>query len=107
MAEIIRDFMQFYKMEHSLSVFQAEMGLSTDFPMQKFEIERQADITDKDTSKPLMLKLLEKAKFGSTTAPGASSPEQSRRPTSNKSPMSSPSPNSKPENQKMESKRQS
>ena len=78
MAEIIRDFMQHYKMEHSLSIFQAEMGLSTDFPMQKFEIERQADITDKDTSKPLMLKLLEKAKFGggASAAPGVSgSPE--------------------------------
>lgn len=34
-AEIIREFMQFYKMDHSLHVFVPEMSLSEDFPKSR------------------------------------------------------------------------
>jgi hypothetical protein len=34
-AEIIREFLQFYQMEHSLHVFVPEMSLSQDFPKSK------------------------------------------------------------------------
>jgi len=63
-AEIIREFLQFYQMKHSLHVFIPEMSLSEDFPKRKEEIEREAGIADRDTSKPLLLRLLEQVKFG-------------------------------------------
>jgi hypothetical protein len=62
-AEIIREFLEFYKMEHSLHVFVPEMSLS-DFPKNKQQIEREVGIADKDVSKPLLLRLIEQVKFG-------------------------------------------
>ena len=77
-AEIIREFMQFYHMKHSLHVFVPEMSLSEDFPKRREEIEREANIADKDPSKPLLLRLLEQVKFG---APPASQPSTQDRNT--------------------------
>jgi len=47
-AEIIREFLTFYQMKHSLHVFIPEMSLSEDFPKRKEEIEREIGIADKD-----------------------------------------------------------
>ena len=58
-AEIIREFLEFYAMKHSLHVFIPEMSLQEDFPKSKQEIEREIGIADKDASKPLLLKLIE------------------------------------------------
>lgn len=63
-AEIIREFLQFYQMKHSLHVFVPEMSLSDDYPKRKDEIEREVGIGDKDPSKPILLRLLEQVKFG-------------------------------------------
>jgi len=63
-AEVIREFLQFYKMEHSLHVFVPEMSLSEDFPKRRQDMEREIGITEKDQSKPLLLKLIEMVKFG-------------------------------------------
>ena len=63
-AEIIREFLQFYQMEHSLHVFVPEMSLSQDFPKSKQEMEREIGISDRDASKPLLLRLIEQVKFG-------------------------------------------
>ncbi len=70
-AEIIREFLQFYQMEHSLHVFVPEMSLSTDFPKSKAEMEREIGIADRDPSKPLLLRLLEQVKFGGGSGGGA------------------------------------
>ena len=51
-------------MKHSLHVFVAEMSLSEDFSKSKLEIEREVNISDKDASKPLLLRLVEQVKFG-------------------------------------------
>lgn len=51
-------------MEHSLHVFVPEMSLSEDFPKKRSEMEREIGMTDKDQSKPLLLKLIEMVKFG-------------------------------------------
>ena len=58
-AEIIREFLEFYQMKHSIHVFVPEMSLSDDFKIQKNEIERDIGITDRDPSKPLLLRLVE------------------------------------------------
>ena len=63
-AEIIREFLDFYEMKHSLHVFVPEMSLSEDYPKQKSEIEREIGIADRDESKPLLLRLIEQLKFG-------------------------------------------
>ncbi len=72
-AEIIREFLQFYQMEHSLHVFVPEMSLSQDFPKSRQQIEREVGITDKDQSKPLLLKLIEQIKFGNPRNPHSQS----------------------------------
>ena len=63
-AEIIREFLNFYQMKHSLHVFIPEMSLAEEFPKRVDEIEREVGIADKDPSKPLLLRLLEQVKFG-------------------------------------------
>lgn len=64
-AEVIREFLEFYSMKHSLHVFIPEMSLSEDFPThKKSDIEREIGIADRDTSKPLLLRLIEQLKFG-------------------------------------------
>jgi len=62
-AEIIREFLQFYEMKHSLHVFVPEMSLS-DFQKSNQEMERELGIADRDASKPLLLRIIEQVKFG-------------------------------------------
>ena len=69
-AEIIREFLEFYQMKHSLHVFVPEMSLSADFPKSKQEMEREIGIGDKDASKPLLLRLIEQVKFGGPVGGG-------------------------------------
>lgn len=73
--------MQFYKMEHSLHVFEPEMSLDGPgmFPKDRRTIEREIGMTDQDASKPLLLKLIEQIKFGSV-APVDSIPGRSISP---------------------------
>ena len=61
-AEIIREFMQFYKMNLSLQVFEPEMSIANGFPKSRNEMERELGFgpaLSGDTSKPLLLTLLE------------------------------------------------
>lgn len=106
-AEIIREFLDFYNMEHSLHVFVPEMSLSEDFPKKRVEMEREIGISDKDQSKPLLLKIIEQCKFGGNMGPSINStfnhsPADPKYHDSNKiSPeMSSPDPSTKKENQR-------
>ena len=61
--EIVVMFLDFYQMKHSLHVFVPEMSLP-DFPKGKNEVEREIGMTDRDASKPLLLRLIEQVKFG-------------------------------------------
>eukprot|EP00347_Sterkiella_histriomuscorum_P004528 403360119 len=64
-AELIREFMQFYKMKLSLQIFEPEMSISTGFPKTRTEMEREVGLSDRgDSSKPLLLKLIEQIKYG-------------------------------------------
>ena len=40
-AEIMREFMQFYKMNLSMKIFVPEMSLSEEFPKSRSEMERE------------------------------------------------------------------
>ena len=71
-AEMIREFLTFYKMEHTLSVFMPEMSLHSGFPKSREEKARECGFarTQDDESKPLILKLVEKVRIGDY-GPGA------------------------------------
>ncbi len=60
-AEIIREFMQFYKMNLSMQVYVPEMSISPDFQKTRSEMERELGLKPmlSDPSKPLLLVLLE------------------------------------------------
>ena len=59
-AEVIREFMQFYKMRLSLQIFEPEMSISTGFPKSRQEMEREVGLSERgDNSKPLLLKIIE------------------------------------------------
>ena len=62
---MIREFLNFYKMDFSLQVFVPEMSLMKEFPKTRQEMEREINISERgDSSKPLLLKLIEQIKYG-------------------------------------------
>jgi len=65
-AELIREFLSFYKMEHTLSVFLPEMNLDKNFPKPREEMARECGIMrgHDDASKPLVLTMVEKIRVG-------------------------------------------
>lgn len=64
-AEIIREFLNFYKMDFSLQVFVPEMSLTTQLPKSRWEIERELGFSSGgDSAKPLLLRVLEQVKYG-------------------------------------------
>ena len=62
-AEIIREFLEFYSMDHSLHVFVPEMSLGAQPAKTRLNIEREIGL-EKEPSKPLLLMLVEQCKFG-------------------------------------------
>ena len=70
---MIREFLTFYKMEHTLSVFVPEMGLTTDFPKSRSSMATECNLSKKedDTTKPLILNMVEKVRVGDYGGPGS------------------------------------
>jgi len=54
-------------MNHTLHVFEPEMSLNSDFPKSRREMEREIGV-ETDASKPMLLKLIERIKFGGTVS---------------------------------------
>lgn len=65
-AELIREFLTFYKMDHTLSVFVPEMSLHPDFKKSRDEMSRECGVmkSQDDQSKPLILTMVEKVRVG-------------------------------------------
>lgn len=64
-AELIREFLSFYKMEHTLSVFIPEMSLHADFPKSRDQMEMECGLRKgEDYDKPLLLNLVNKVRVG-------------------------------------------
>ena len=72
-AEMIREFLTFYKMEHTLSVFIPEMSLASDFPKSRSQMAMECGISKKedDSSKPLILSMVERVRVGDYGGPGS------------------------------------
>jgi hypothetical protein len=47
-AEIIREFLNFYKMNLSLQVYVPEMSIGSAFPKTRMEMEREIGLKDND-----------------------------------------------------------
>lgn len=58
-AELIREFMTFYKMNLSLQVFEPEMSISSGFPKTRQEVEREVGLPSGNSEQPLLLTLLQ------------------------------------------------
>jgi hypothetical protein len=64
-AELIREFLSFYKMEHTLSIFIPEMSLHADFPKSRDQIERECGLSkNEDQDKPVLLNMVNKVRIG-------------------------------------------
>lgn len=65
-AELIREFLAFYKMEHTLSVFIPEMSLHAGFPKSRDELGRECGLmkSQVDEKKPILLNCVEKVRVG-------------------------------------------
>lgn len=92
-AELIREFLKFYKMEHTLSVFEPEMSLHSGFPKSRDEMARECGImkSQDDTSKPLILSMVEKVRVGDYGA-GAYGPNSAKKGSANETDEFSSSP---------------
>lgn len=70
LAELMREFFQFYKMEHTLSVFEPEMSMPTGFAKSRQELGRTCGLFGPGTGamddgeKPLLLHMLERVRSG-------------------------------------------
>ncbi|TNV77728.1 hypothetical protein FGO68_gene6451 [Halteria grandinella] len=75
-AEIIREFLSFYKMNLSLNVFEPEMSISSTMAKSHSNIERELGFgpaLSGDRSKPILLTLLEQFKYGNAGSGGQGS----------------------------------
>ena len=58
-AELVRDFLEFYKLDYTLSIFLPEAGLKqSQLVMNKEDIQNKIGL-EGDASKPMMMQLLE------------------------------------------------
>ena len=73
-AEMIREFLSFFKLDHTLGVFIPEMSLHADFPKSRDEMARECGFSKSqdDDSKPLILRLVEKVRTGDFGQPSRS-----------------------------------
>jgi FGFR1 oncogene partner len=59
-AELVRDFLEFYKLDYTLSIYMPEVNLTQQNAMSKEELSNKVGIKDgASVQKPLMMQLLE------------------------------------------------
>lgn len=66
--DIIREFLEFYRMDYTLSTFLPECSLSQE-PKSRQEIEQKVGLSSCNTSMPLLMHLINSVKNGSAKAP--------------------------------------
>ena len=70
-AGLIREFLEFYRMDYSLGVFLPECNLSKD-PLRKPDLSRRAGLDPADAQTPLLIQMIHR--FKAAHAPGAAHP---------------------------------
>ena len=78
-AELIREFLEFYRLDYSLQIYVPEVNLSGTQPMNKDDLAHRSGLGERAEGKPIMMQLLESFLSGDREAApkGAmGSPEQ-------------------------------
>lgn len=58
-AELIRDFLEFYKLDYTLAIFMPEVNLSQQNALSKDELSKKVGLSSASSQKPLMAQLVE------------------------------------------------
>ncbi len=58
-AELIREFLEFYRLDYSLQIYVPEVNLSGTNPMNKDDLARRTGLGQHTEGKPIMMQLLE------------------------------------------------
>ena len=53
-ADLIREFLEFYRMDYSLGVFMPECNLNKE-PLRKNDLKKRSGLEEADTSMPLLM----------------------------------------------------
>ena len=69
-AELVRDFLEFYRLDYTLSIYMPEVNLSQQQAMSKEELQHKVGLGSKsDDTKPLMVQVLENFLKNELSAP--------------------------------------
>ena len=58
-AELVKDFLEFYKLDYTLSIYLPEVNLNTQQVMTKEELSSKIGLENAEQKKPLLMQLLE------------------------------------------------
>jgi FGFR1 oncogene partner len=71
-AELVREFLEFYRLDYTLQIYLPEVNLNKASSMSKEDLARRAGLTGATIdSKPIMVQLLENFLSGDRSAPAA------------------------------------
>ena len=71
LAELIREYLDFYKLDYTKQIFMPETNLGTKPESSSEDLAQKAGIPNPDGKKPLLLQILESFKSGVGAAPGS------------------------------------
>lgn len=66
-ADLIREFLEFYRMDYSLGVFMPECNLNKE-PLRKNDLKKRSGLEEADTSMPLLMQMIKKFRAGEAGA---------------------------------------
>ena len=58
-AELVKDFLEFYKLDYTLQIYLPEVNLNNQNCMSKEELSRKVGLSEPSAQKPLMAQLIE------------------------------------------------
>jgi hypothetical protein len=58
-AELVKDFLEFYKLDYTLAIFMPEVNLTQQSAMSKQELSKKVGLAEPSNQKPLMAQLIE------------------------------------------------
>lgn len=58
-AELVRDFLEFYKLDYTLAIFMPEVNMSHQNALSKEELSKKIGLNEASNQKPLMAQLIE------------------------------------------------
>ncbi len=66
-AELIREFLEFYRMDYSLGVYLPECNLSKD-PLRVNDLKKRSGLENADTQMPLLMQMIRRFKAGAPSS---------------------------------------